>query len=73
MLVLPVILILWSSNACSSATQVICRTSQFYKDSTIILPYVMLAGGAIIGYNMKRAYDLAKQESGADDEDEEND
>jgi hypothetical protein len=50
-----------------------CGSSQFYKTSVNILPYMMLAGGAIIGYNMKRVYDLANPGSDGDEENEDYD
>ena len=60
MVTLPLILMLnWSSSTCSVTVHNFCRGSQLYRTSASVLPYVMLAGGAVVGYNMKRVYDLA--------------
>jgi hypothetical protein len=53
----------WPSVGCSSQlTQGACRGPQLYKTSITILPYVMLAGGAIVVYNMKRVSDSISAE-----------
>ncbi len=73
MVALPLILILnWSSSACGVAIQDFCRGSQLYKTSVVILPYVMLAGGAIVGYNMKRVYEMTNPNRDGDDDEIEN-
>jgi len=66
---LPLILVLtWSSTPCRGAVQVFCLGSHLYRMSVLIFPYVMLSGGAIIGYNMKRISDMifASQEEEED-------
>ena len=69
LIAVPLVLVIdWSSNACSFTVKYFCRSSQLYRTGSEILPYVMLAGGAIVGYNMKRTYDLANPAS--DDEGE---
>ena len=74
MVALPLVLVLnWSSTACSAVLLNFCIGSQLYKTSTMILPYVMLAGGALVGYNMKRVYDsLVRSEGEIEDDDGKN-
>jgi len=71
MVVVPFLLVLnWSSNTCSADLLNFCRGSQFYKTARTIFPYLMLAGGAIVGYNMKRVYDSLVREERKMDETE---
>ena len=60
MLVLPLALVLATNPVCPPSTETICSTSSAYKFVLTFFPYVMLAGGLIIGYNMKRIADSMK-------------
>ncbi|MCL4519124.1 MAG: hypothetical protein M1587_08010 [Thaumarchaeota archaeon] len=60
MLVLPLALVLATNPVCTPNTETICSTSSAYKFVLSFFPYVMLAGGLIIGYNMKRIADSVK-------------
>ena len=55
MIGLPLLLVLdWSSTTCKGAAQTFCAGSKLFKESTTVLPYVMLAGGAVMAYCMKK-------------------
>jgi hypothetical protein len=58
MLVLPLALVVSSSPSCGPGT--ICSRSNLYRFGFTLFPYIMLGGGVIIGYNMKRLSDSLK-------------
>lgn len=68
MLVLPVVLVFATNAPCTSESGSVCSTAA-YKFGVSFFPYVMVAGGLIIGYNMKRVSDsLRLPESALDSE-----
>lgn len=72
MLVLPLALVVATTPACTSESGSLCSTSS-YKFGLSFFPYVMLAGGLIIGYNMKRVSDSLRPPEGTRDADIESD
>ncbi len=60
MLVLPLAFVLSSSPQCAPISGPMCSETSAYKFGISLFPYVMLAGGLIIGYNMKRIADSLK-------------
>ncbi len=56
MLVAPLGVVLSAANVCKS-NPAPCVNSIAYKDSVTFLPYVMIGGGVMIAYNMKRISD----------------
>jgi len=64
LLVTPLVAVMnWPTRGCEFSTENVCFGSEAYKVSVTLLPYVMLIGGVIIGYNMKRISD-SMNESG---------
>lgn len=75
LLVSPIVLAaFWQTTSCNHEFEDLCLGSQFYKSSISFLPYVMIIGGLIIGFNMKRISDsIIANEKEDSDTDESND
>jgi len=59
MVCIPLVIVFgWSAETCRGTVQDFCLGSKLYRTSTTILPYVMLIGGAVIAFNMKRVSDM---------------
>ena len=66
----PVVLVISSpsGSSCASAfMREICQGSRFYWASVNFFPYLMLIGGLIAGYNMKRVADSESYEENSDE------
>ena len=72
LLVTPMVFVFnWPSQGCNTSFENFCSGSQFYRTSVTILPYVMVIGGVIIGYNMKRISDSINTKDSHEEEEEE--
>ena len=66
LLVFPLALVVTTNPVCGIDSSAICSTPA-YKFGLSFFPYLMLAGGLIIGYNMKRVSDSLKPLESAPD------
>ena len=66
MLVIPVGVVLSENSACK-ASPADCNRTDAYRYLVSAFPYIMIAGGLLIGYNMKRISDSMNEEN-LDDE-----
>ena len=67
MLVVPLGTVLMENSACR-ASVLDCNHSDYYRYLVSAFPYVMLVGGALIAYNMKRISDYANAKAAMDEE-----
>jgi hypothetical protein len=67
MLVLPLALVVSSSPSCTPGS--VCSKSNVYRFGYTLFPYIMIAGGVIIGYNMKRLSDSLRPSEPTENED----
>lgn len=72
MLVAPVGTVLSESSICR-ADALSCNHTEAYRYLVSAFPYIMLAGGIVIAYNMKRISDHINSSSRDDDESERED
>ncbi|MHB8568211.1 MAG: hypothetical protein ACYC7D_09130 [Nitrososphaerales archaeon] len=69
LLVSPLLIVVnWPSKGCESSNPSYCSVSPFYRTAVTILPYFMIIGGVIIGYNMKRISDSINSKSQEEEE-----
>lgn len=69
LLVMPLVVVLdWPTNSCVTSAVDFCMGSHAYKMMTNFLPYVMVVGGVLIGYNMKRISDSLRVNEGTNTE-----
>ncbi|MDG6995235.1 MAG: hypothetical protein JRN52_04855 [Nitrososphaerota archaeon] len=66
LLVFPLALVVTTNPMCGADSSTLCSTPA-YKFGLSFFPYLMLAGGLIIGYNMKRVSDSLKPLESAPD------
>ena len=58
LLVVPLVAVIdWPTTGCDISAVNFCTGSHAYRMMTTFLPYVMVIGGVLIGYNMKRISD----------------
>jgi hypothetical protein len=69
MLVVPLVTVLASAQLCRSDASE-CFRSEAVRLTFSGLPYVMIGGGILIGYNMKRISDSITYDARLDDEEE---
>lgn len=72
MLVAPLSTVLIENSACRSNV-LDCNHSDYYRYLVSAFPYVMLFGGALIAFNMKRISDYTNARAAIEDEEEEDD
>ena len=71
LLIIPLSVVLIETPMCR-ASSAACNTSETYKLAVSAFPYVMIGGGMLIGYNMKRISDSMRydeRDGDASDED----
>ena len=71
LLIVPLAIVLIGSPLCRADS--ICSSNQDYRVEISTFPYVMIGGGILIGYNMKRIADSMKFDNSENGESEDGD
>jgi len=66
MLVIPVVVVISENSACRANASA-CIHSDAYRYLVSAFPYIMIGGGLLIGYNMKRISDAIDSENRGDE------
>ena len=72
MLIIPLGIVLIETPLCRAAPSS-CDGMGIYRLSFPALPYIMIGGGVLIGYNMKRASDVASYDGQSGDAEDDSD